>query len=148
MEKQFMIETAAEPQNLKVIREFFHETAAGNLAQEDIYYMEVCINEMCENIIRHGYEEHERETIHIKINFDDGYVRVTIVDRGKPFNVLEYEPIAMETLIKKGIKGKLGIRTIKTICDKIYYKRLKGKNQLVLVKKRRGYIPAEEPVKA
>ncbi len=137
MPKQFSIEAVANPQNLKAIRTFFEEAARDNLAQEDINYMEVCLNEICENVIRHGYEEGENETINIKIRFDESSVKITIIDKGKPFNLLEYEPIDTTTLVKEGIKGKLGIRTVKTICDKIYYKRLKGKNQVVLIKKRK-----------
>jgi serine/threonine-protein kinase RsbW len=137
MPKQFSIEAAADPRNLKAIRGFFTEAARGNLAQEDIYSMEVCLNEICENIVRHGYEEGEQETINIKMRFDENSARITIIDRGKPFNILEYEPMDIRTIVRKGIKGKLGIRTIKTICDRIYYKRLKGKNQLVLIKKRK-----------
>jgi len=141
MAKQFSITAVAEPQNLKAIRVFFEEAARGNLGQEDIYYMQVCLNEICENIIRHGYEEGKEETINIKLRFDENSVKIIVVDKGKPFNLLEYDPIDTSTLIKKGIKGKLGIRTVKTICDKIYYKRLKGKNQVVLIKKRRKKSP-------
>jgi anti-sigma regulatory factor (Ser/Thr protein kinase) len=135
MPKQFSVKTKAEPRNLKSIRDFFEKAARGNMEQEDVFRMEVCLNEICENIIRYGYEKRKRETINIKARFDKGEVRITVIDKGKPFNLLEYDPIDTGTLVKKGIKGKLGIRIIKTVCDDIHYKRLKGENQTVLIKK-------------
>jgi anti-sigma regulatory factor (Ser/Thr protein kinase) len=61
-------------------------------------------------------------------------VEITIIDWGQPFDILKYQPPDKEVLFSGEIKGKLGIRTVKTICDKILYKRLKGKNKTILIK--------------
>jgi len=143
--KQCSIEAFAEPQNLKVIRAFFEEAAKCYMDRKDIIHMKVCLNEICENIIRHGYEKGRRETIKIKLQFDKSSARVTVIDRGKPFNLLEYKPMDTDTLMKKGIKGKLGISTIRRVCNKISYKWLKGSNRVVLIKKigkRPSTVPA------
>jgi len=137
MEKQFCIELAAESKNLMAIRRFFLATAKDIIPADDAGYLEVCLNEVCENIIRHGYEIKEHGKINIKVQFGKKDTRITVIDWGKPFDPLSYETMSNEELVKKGIKGKLGIRTIKKICDKIYYERLKNKNKLVMIRKHR-----------
>ena len=131
------METVAEHRSLAVIRGFFSDALKNLFRHDDVVYLEMCLNEMCENIIKHAYAPEKSGPINIKMKVDDRAVAITVIDRGKPFSILDYDPIDKRELIDKGIKGKLGIRAMKTICDKITYKRLKGKNKTVFIRFRK-----------
>lgn len=136
MYKTFTVEVPAEHEYLRVIRNFLTQcvkTGGFNITDGDAAYLEMAINEFCENIVRHGYKD-TRGCIAIKVQVNESKIRTTITDSGEPYNILEYDPIAKEVLVQKGIQGKLGIRMIKTICDKIEYRRLKNKNRTILIK--------------
>jgi anti-sigma regulatory factor (Ser/Thr protein kinase) len=137
MHKHFSMDTIADERSLAVIRNFFADALKNLFRHEDVVYLEMCLNEMCENVIKHAYAPDRHGPINIKMKVDDKAVRITVVDRGKPFNMVEYDPIDKETLVAEGIKGKLGIRAMKTMCDKITYKRLKGKNKTVFIRNRK-----------
>lgn len=136
MKKILSIEVPAEQSNLFIIRNFYTQSIRSGCAaisEADIAYMELAVNEFCENIIRHGYKGGPG-TINIRIIADEDKIRTVITDSAKPYNILEYDPIDKEKLVEKGIKGRLGIRMIKTICDSIKYTRLNNKNKTVLTK--------------
>ena len=139
MDKTFTMEVPAEHEYLKVVRNFFTQcvkVSGFKISDNDTTYLEMAINEFCENIVRHGYKDSAGDML-IKVQVNDLKIKTIIIDSGEEHNILEYDPIAKETLVQKGIQGKLGIRMIKTICDKIEYKRLKGKNRTTLIKKTR-----------
>jgi anti-sigma regulatory factor (Ser/Thr protein kinase) len=137
MYKNFSLETIAEEKSLSAIRSFFTDALKNLFRHDDIVYLEMCLNEMCENVIKHAYAPEKRGPINIKMKVDDKTISITVIDRGKAFSILDYEPMDKEMLVAKGIKGKLGIRAMKTICDNIKYKRLKGKNKTTFIKHRK-----------
>ena len=136
MKKIFSIELPAEQDNLFIIRKFYSQSirsGSAAISDADIAYMELAVNEFCENIMRHGYKG-AQGTINIRLIVYENKINTVITDSAKPYNILEYEPIDKEKLVEKGIKGRLGIRMIKTICDRIKYTRLNNKNKTVLTK--------------
>ena len=137
MEKSFAMDAVAEDRSLRVIRNFFTDALKNLFAHDDVIYLEMCLNEMCENIIKHAYTPENPGPISIRMKVDDNAVKITVIDRGRPFSVLDYDPMDKSILVEKGIKGKLGIRAIKTVCDRIFYKRLKGKNKTVMIRRRK-----------
>ncbi|HRU39856.1 MAG TPA: ATP-binding protein, partial [Candidatus Goldiibacteriota bacterium] len=142
MDKIFSLATTADARNVAVIRNFFAEALRNVFGEEDIIYIEMCLNEMCENIIRHAYGEGHSGPISIRMKTSRERVEISVIDRGKPFNVLDFEPPDNRVLVEQGIKGKLGIKMMRKICDKILYKRLKGKNKTVFIRKRHSCSPA------
>jgi len=125
----------AENKSLQIIRNFTVQSLEHSFNKNNVYELEVCLNEICENIVKYSYEENKNGNILIKIKIKSDIIRVIIIDTGKPFNILEYQPPDKDMLVKNEIKGKLGIRTVQTICDKILYKRLKEKNRTEIIKK-------------
>ncbi len=134
MKEKFTLVVPAKEKFLGVVRGFLTAPVEGRLQSADVSYLELCLNEICENIIEHGYKGGGGK-ITIRLVIEIKKVVITVIDRAAPFNIIEYKPPDKKVLLEQGINGKLGIRAIKNICDKIYYKRLKGKNRLTLVKK-------------
>ena len=145
MKKIFLLDIAGEEKYLTTIRNFFSEAVreSGFIVEEsDAAYLEMAINEFCENIIKYGYSGKPGRIL-LRIIVESDRISAVIIDRGVPHNILEYDPISKETLVEKGLKGKLGIRMIKTVCDRIYYKRLKGKNKTILIKYSGNHKPGK-----
>ncbi len=133
MKEKFTLVVPAKEKFLGVVRGFLTGPIERKLRSPDVSYLELCLNEICENIIEHGYKGDEGKII-IRLVIGTKKVVITVIDRAAPFNIIEYKPPDKKELLEKGIKGKLGIRAVKNICDKIYYKRLKNKNSLTMVK--------------
>jgi anti-sigma regulatory factor (Ser/Thr protein kinase) len=132
----FFIQVPAELGCLNIIRSFYSHCVKGcgiAFPESGLVHLVLAINEFCENIIRHGYGE-GGGAIAIRFMVDNKKISTVIVDTGMPHNMLEYEPIAKETLVEKGIRGKLGIRMIKTVCNEIKYKRIANRNRTVFIK--------------
>lgn len=134
MRKVFKIEVDSNLDSLSIIRNFLKGSLdCENFNQDVIYDLELCIDEICSNIIKYGYKDKNGKIL-LKIIVDNDKVKAVIIDRASPFNILEYKPPDRDELLKYQIKGKLGIRTVKAICDKLDYKRLKNKNKIEIIK--------------
>ncbi|HDT15572.1 MAG TPA: ATP-binding protein [Firmicutes bacterium] len=138
----FLLEMIMDKKSLKLVRVFVKNIVEyAGFSAEDTGYIELALNEVCENIVRHGYEEN-RGFVAVKAELNDEFIIITIIDRGREYDISKYKPMKVKKLYENEIKGKLGIRMINSICDKVSYKRLKGKNKTVLVKKRKNTPPA------
>lgn len=136
MKKYFSIEVPAEYRYLAIIRNFYSQCLKGSGLvhhDNDVLHLELAINEFCENVIKHGYDG-PGGYIMIKIKVDRDSINTAIFDNGIPHNMLEYKPIDKQTLVEKGIRGKLGIRMIRTVCSDIQYRRLVNRNRTVFIK--------------
>jgi anti-sigma regulatory factor (Ser/Thr protein kinase) len=134
MRKVFKIEVDSKLDSLAIIRSFIKDSLNyENFNQDIIYDLELCIDEICSNIMKYGYKEKNGKIL-LKIIVDNDKVKAVIIDKAGPFNILKYNPPDREELLKSEIKGKIGIRTIKAICDKLDYKRLKNKNKIEIIK--------------
>ena len=91
--------------------------------------------ELFENLIRHGYGgESGHATIGINVNGEGAMLTVT--DMSGEFDILRYDGPDQAAMIKSGITGKMGIKTIKVLCDSVAYKREGNMNKYILKKKR------------
>lgn len=91
--------------------------------------------ELFENIIKYGYAGREG-SVTVEVFGDEKTSGVVITDSGRPFNILDYKDVGQAEMIKKGISGKMGIKTILTLCDKVEYKREGQYNKHILLKNR------------
>ncbi len=110
---------------------FLKDTKTESRASAD---MQLALVEWCENIIKYGYNGGKGE-IGIKAEVKPKVIKVTVTDSGIAFDPLKYEPPDTMKRIMAGIGGRLGIKSIREICDKFEYRRAGGKNRVVFVKK-------------
>jgi len=128
-------EIDATKQNIDEIRKFIvGALVKRGYDEEKVFPIEVSFVELFENIIKHGYRE-KTGKVDVKIEFDGNKVKITVLDEGASFNLLEYKGPDTAEMIKKGISGYMGIRTIKSMCDEIEYKRIGDFNRNILIKK-------------
>lgn len=110
---------------------FLKDTGVEQRASADL---QLALVEWCENIIKYGYNGGKGQ-IGIKAEIKPKEIKVTVTDSGIAFNPLKYEPPDTMKRIMAGIGGRLGIKSIREICDRFEYRRAGGKNRVVFVKK-------------
>jgi anti-sigma regulatory factor (Ser/Thr protein kinase) len=91
--------------------------------------------ELFENIIRYG-NMGRQGYVTVEVFGDGKTTGVAITDAGSPFSILDYKDVGQAEMIKHGIAGKMGIKTIRTLCDRVEYKREGQFNRHILIKNR------------
>jgi anti-sigma regulatory factor (Ser/Thr protein kinase) len=133
VKKIFLIDMQADENCPATISGFFSRSVKDSVsskAEPEVALLEKAINELCRDIIKYGYKGRPGRIL-LKVTAEQGRISAVIIDGGAPRNIHEYDPISKKT---KGIGGKPGSAMISKICDKIFYKRLNGKNRTTLVK--------------
>ncbi len=104
------------------------------LDQKTISNISLAVDEACTNIIKHAYNNSNKNEILIKINTSKKLFTITLTDNGKHFNPnLIAEPnIEASQKMKKG--GGLGMFLMKKLMDEVKYKVNNNGNELLLIK--------------
>jgi anti-sigma regulatory factor (Ser/Thr protein kinase) len=85
--------------------------------------LQVVFEELVANIIRHGFFEHSRQSIHVKIDHGPGTIKFTFEDDGTPFNPLEAPAPCPSTSIESAKIGGLGISLVTKYSSQLHYER-------------------------
>ena len=105
------------------------------LDETNIHKTELASEEALVNIIKHSYKK-QTGKVEIELHALDSQIEIVLRDHGPAFNPLEREisfnPLA--TLEERNLGG-LGILFIRQYMDEVRYRREKGANVLVLIKK-------------
>lgn len=120
----------AEKQHLDMIRRTIsHFIKEYGFSRSKVAGLEVSIVEHCENIIKYGYAG-KSGFIDVEVKAGLPKAAVTIKDTAPEFDMIKAraELPQLAERIKKGIGGKMGIRTILSMCDDVKYKRERGRN--------------------
>ena len=95
--------------------------------------LHVIVDEVCSNIVRHSGTS--GFAVDIAIEDDPGEVRVTFTDDGVAYDpLLHADPDTTLPVDKRPIGG-LGIMMVKKMADEVSYRRVNGRNRLLVVKK-------------
>ncbi len=121
------------------IREFIADLAADTpMSEEDLEVITLAVDEACTNIIKHSYEEKKRGFIKVRATYDEnkGELAITLIDKGKRFNITRYEPISLRDYVMKKKTSGLGVSLIRKVMDDVKYRYSEEiGNELILVKK-------------
>jgi anti-sigma regulatory factor (Ser/Thr protein kinase) len=94
----------------------------------------VIVEELFSNIVRFGFEDDLEHKIEIRMNRNENFVDIEIIDDGIAFNPLEYcedpqrDPAQVES-------GGMGLILVQTFSNKMSYQRKGAKNYLRIEKK-------------
>lgn len=138
MEQIFKKKKSFVPQkvNLEKIRKFINESLSQtSLSADDIFKMELAVDEACANIIMHNYRHSTEKTITIAVLGDEEKVSVVIKDTGEKFNPLDIRDPNLMKHIKEYRKHGLGIYLMRRLVDEIIYHHSRETgNKLELIK--------------
>ena len=105
-----------------------------NITEEDVFFVELSLLEMCINVMSYAYPE-DKGDISLKIWQEDEKIFFEIRDWGVPFNPRKSKVPNIHEIIKEGRKGGLGIFLSRTFMDGFNYRRENDQNVLVMFKK-------------
>ena len=102
--------------------------------------MNVCLDELLNNIVSYGFTEDEGEEEHeieVHLRLLDSELVVTIIDDGKPFNPFANDPPDTALSVDERPIGGLGVHLVRNFMDKVSYER-HGENNVVTLHKNLG----------
>ena len=127
--KSAEIKVDAKEGNLGLIRKFIGDNMKDTgFPRKKISALAVSITEHCENLIRHAYAE-KTGKVSLKLELKYPEAKITARDAGQRFNMKEQKIPDTSQRLKKGLGGKMGIKTILALCDNVEYKRIKDRNE-------------------
>jgi sigma-B regulation protein RsbU (phosphoserine phosphatase) len=103
-----------------------------NVAEDQLYYVDLALDELLSNIIFYGKIYEKKSYISITlINFPEG-VALEIVDEGIPFDPTQRPNVDITKMIENRDIGGLGIHFVKTFTAKMRYHHETGRNHVVI----------------
>ncbi len=94
--------------------------------------IDLVIEEIAANIIKHGLKNIENGMIRISVEIAPDFIILEILDNGMPFNPLQSKTPDITAAIEDRTPGGLGIYIVKQIAEKIEYLRDNNENLLRL----------------
>jgi anti-sigma regulatory factor (Ser/Thr protein kinase) len=114
------------------------EFAAGHdIPVDDAMTINLVLDELVLNIIRHGYDDDAEHEIQVTLTFDDPDLTIRVEDDARPFNPLEAPPPDLDLPLEERPIGGLGIHIVRTVMDAVEYQRA-GTHNVLTMRKRIG----------
>lgn len=104
------------------------------LSDNDQHQLTLAVEEVCANLIIHSHKCNGLDQIKLEVQETPEKIIFEITDKGKAFNLLDYEVPDLKKVVSEKRKGGLGIILVKTIMDEIEFESNKGKNTCRLIK--------------
>ena len=104
-----------------------------NWSPDLVFRVQLAIEEVVLNVMDYGYDDgiHEFEVI---ITSDSDSLTIEVVDGGRPFDPLTDATIPdLDASVEDRKVGGLGIHLVRTMMDRVDYRREQGRNHLTLV---------------
>lgn len=108
------------------------------LSDTDVMEINLVLDEIVLNVIRHGHDDEQDHEIRIGLGAAPDTVTITVEDDGKPFNPLDAPPPDLDLPLDERPIGGLGIHIMRSLTSALEYRRDGGKNRLTLTKPRRS----------
>jgi sigma-B regulation protein RsbU (phosphoserine phosphatase) len=99
----------------------------------------VCLDELLNNIVSYGYSDDEEHEIDLHFRLLDSELVVTITDDGKPFNPFGNDPPDTALSVDERPIGGLGVHLVRSFVDGVHYER-HGENNVVTLHMTRNRV--------
>lgn len=109
-----------------------------NVSATAEFHVNLALDEIVTNVIRYGWKDSAEHQLHVRISRLKDELRVEVEDDAMPFNPLEVPSVDINRPIEERPVGGLGIHLVRQIMDGLEYRRLDGKNLLVMRKRTGG----------
>ncbi|MDX1995631.1 MAG: ATP-binding protein [bacterium] len=116
-----------------------NEARAAGLGEDAVYHCHLSVEEVCTNIIEHGYKfQGQDQYIEVVcVSMPDRFT-ITIIDNATPFDPLARADPDPAAPLAEREGGGWGIFFVKKFMDSIAYKFEANHNQLIMEKRLRG----------
>lgn len=100
------------------------------VSSRTLRYVDLILDEITSNIMRHAYPGCDDGRIEICADFDGAEVCVTVRDYGPPFNPLDVPSPKTEATIDDRRLGGLGVHFVVKLSDRVRYRRDGDANEI------------------
>ena len=102
---------------------------------EALYAIKLALDEILTNIISYGYDDSAEHEIAVQLTLDDRELFMEITDDARPFNPAEAPTPNVAAPLQDKPLGGLGIHLVRTLMDRLEYRREHERNILIMTKK-------------
>ena len=135
--KKRVFSIPADINNLSKIRDFLQKVSDQNhISNKVIHAIKLAVEEVCTNIIRHGYKNKKNGSIQIEVIIRKTSFNVIIIDQGQTFDPRQVKDPDLFKYVEIGKVGGLGIMMVRKLMDEIDYKVTPRGNEFRLKKYR------------
>jgi serine/threonine-protein kinase RsbW len=106
-----------------------------NISSVVEFHLALALDEITSNVIRYGWKDSCEHRFNVRLSLLNDEVTVEIEDDATPFNPLEAPAPNLDQPLDERPVGGLGIHLVRQVMDGLEYRRLDGKNLLVIKKK-------------
>jgi serine/threonine-protein kinase RsbW len=134
--EKFNLKIPSVTENLYLIREFVIKIAMkAGFSLEVQEQIALAVDEACTNVIKHAHKFDAKRAIDINVVLDSQKMTISIIDKGKGFDVDKLQTPDLQQYAKESRHGGLGIYLMKTLMDDVQYEFNPGKkNQVQMTK--------------
>jgi serine/threonine-protein kinase RsbW len=99
MSRTARISVPADTSILAIVGHFVSQMAKlAGMGEEDVFQIELAVDEACTNVIIHGYDRDASQSFSVTCRFDEETLSVEVKDRGKPFDFDELPYLSVVSL--------------------------------------------------
>jgi serine/threonine-protein kinase RsbW len=100
-----------------------------------LYAVNLALDEVVTNIVLHGFDDPANQDVEARLVVKEGIIVAEIEDSGRAFNPMDAPPPNLEASLDERTLGGLGIHLVKSLMDKVEYRREGSKNVLTIRKR-------------
>ena len=135
--KNNILNVPADIEYLPKVRNYIeHRALQNNFSEKVVHAVKLAAEEVCTNIIRHGYKDKNHGSIQIEVITRRKSLTVNVIDQGQTYDPKQVKDPDLKEYVLSGKIGGLGIMMIKRLMDEINYKVTSRGNEFQLVKYR------------
>ncbi|HQU71371.1 MAG TPA: ATP-binding protein [Calditrichia bacterium] len=134
----YRLKLPADSANLDIIRRFVSGIAENmGFSGDDIYEIELAVDEACANVVKHAYAnaKNGEKIINVRVKDRKDRIEISIADKGVGFKPDELPTPDMDKYLKEMKKGGLGVHLIRTLMDEVHFHMSPGvRNEVKMTK--------------
>ncbi|OQX87955.1 hypothetical protein B6D60_02860 [candidate division KSB1 bacterium 4484_87] len=132
----YHLKIPGKTENLELIRTFVSRLAQmSGFDEDDIYKIELAVDEACANVIKHAYEGKGKKEIDLLLEIDYKKLTIIVTDEGVGFDVNNILKRDMKEYLGQMKVGGLGIHLIMSLMDDVKLKSKPGEKTEVRMTK-------------
>jgi anti-sigma regulatory factor (Ser/Thr protein kinase) len=111
------------------------------IAPEPLHKIQLAVEEYLTNVFNYAFDQQQDHQVKVSLRLENSDLSIEFEDQGRPFNLLEHPAPDLTLPLDQRPIGGLGIYMIKQSMDRVDYRRIGGKNVVVLTKHVRTAVP-------
>lgn len=129
------LKVKAKLKNLAVVGDFIARAMRQFGIEQEIFQVQLAVDEACTNIIQHAYSDESEKPIRILCSMSGDDLVIQIRDWGKPFDPHSVQPPELKSELFERKLGGLGIFLMRQMMDEVRYVFNPGRyNDLIMIK--------------